>query len=155
MGETYVKGDLLAKRGTPLIDDTNDLCPGNVGGQIIGIPFVGAVTASGTSGSLYVGDVATTVTQICMPKAGSVVGLSVQAKTAVAAGHVTFTLVKGATDGTLSIALTTVTGSTLRKYTWVNKDLHTFAAGKNIGITFDSATTNTANKFAAVLWAEI
>jgi len=154
MGETFARGDFLSKNSTPVMDDTLDLCPGNVGGQIVPAVFGLAVTKSDTSGDCYYGDAAVSNTKFVPAKAGSIVGISVHAKTAVTLGHVTVIAVKGSTDvATAKIDINTTDAN--YNGTWFNKDLYTFSANKPLGVTFDAAATNTTNAIAVTLFVEM
>lgn len=144
MGETMVRGDFLVHRGVPVIDDTLDLCPGNVGGQIIAIPFTyqAATTISGTEMKLA----GSTCTKFHVPKAGSIVGASIYANTAIAGGHCTFTAYIGSTaSAAILFNMNTVAGETRSDYVWQNKDTDVFAAGDDLVVkmTSDTLTTST------------
>ena len=151
MGETLVRGDLLANRGVPLIDDTNDLCPGNVGGQIVPFSFklvCDATSAAGTK-MKFIGS----TNVYCIPyKPGSVVGISGWAHTALGASrHATFTVYKGATA-------TTMTGTLLASTQYITaskvKDAVTFAAGKKLSVLCEHAS-NTTYTMAATIFVEM
>jgi hypothetical protein len=159
MAESFARGDKLVDRGTPMIDASRDLCPGNVGGMIVSFPFVVSVTKTDTNADGYYNDVASSITRCVMPKAGSVVGISVQSKAAVAKGYTTFKVLKGTTDitstGLICTLNSAVAANTRTASAFVNKDLHTFAAGQPLGITVDCGASVTTNTFGATIFVEM
>ncbi len=151
--EVGTRADFLAKSGTPYIDSSGDLCPGNVGGQIVAVPFVLTVTGGSTSGDgLLAGS---TVTKFCPYKSGSIVGLSLYNDTAVTLGHVTATVFKGATTTGFATTLTTITGATTKNTASQVKDTDAFSAGDALSVHFDAAATNTAGTVLAMLFVEM
>lgn len=143
MGETYSNTNFLTHRGVPVIDDGPDLCPGNVGGHIVAIPFAYRVGAT-EDGTLmkYVGS---TVTKFETPKDGSLIGASFYANTACDAGHCTFTVHIGAvaSDAVL-FNMNSVAGETRSGYVWQNKDVDEFTAGQEISVVMNGATLTTS-----------
>jgi hypothetical protein len=153
------RGDYLAKRGTSLIDENNDLLPENVGGQVVGIPFTVINLAISQTGqdALFCGQ--TGITQVVAPKAGSIVGLSVRSNADITAGTATFeaTIAGTAISGTaLDCVLSDLVQGT---YKWQNKDVSgsTFAAGALLGVDATSSGTlaPVTLDYSIVLWIEI
>lgn len=143
MGEALFREDFLVRRGVPVIDDGPDLCSGNVGGQIIAIPFTYRVADTLTLTQMKL--VGSSVTKFYTPKAGSIVGASFYANTACDAGHCTFTVLVGATLSTVVLFnMNTVAGETRSDYVWQNKDIDTFTAGQQILVKMDSDTLTTS-----------
>jgi hypothetical protein len=140
MAETFARGDKLVDRGTPLIDASRDLCPGNVGGHIVGFPFFLVIDATSAAGTQmkYNG---TTGAYAIPYKAGSVVGISACASTALGTQACTFTVYNGTT--TTGFACNLVTSGQVTSASQ-NKDLDTFAAGDKINVLCEhtSATTD-------------
>jgi hypothetical protein len=162
----HVRGDFLSKRGAQVITDSLtytgtggvDGCSlgDNVDGQKILIPFKEAITAGDTGNDL--GDAglcgSATCTKWAAPKAGSVVGLSIYAPTAVATGHITATVYVGSTSTGFSVTLnTTVTHSAVATQA---KDTDTFAAGKLLSVKIMLGNTaSTANSIGGAFIVEI
>jgi len=159
MGESYSRGDIIVDRGTPIVDSSRDLCPGNVGGMIVSFPFVVSVTKTDTNADAYYNDVASSITRCVTPKGGSVVGISVQGKAAVAKGYTTFKVLKGTTDitstGLICTLNSAVAANTRTANVWVNKGLHTFSSGQPLGITVDCGASVTTNTFGVTLFVEM
>ncbi len=152
--EAFVRGDVLAHRGTPLIDDALDMCPNNVGGHIVAIPFTGAITGGDTGvNAAFAGS---TVTKFIPHKTGSIIGLSIYGNAAVTLGHVTATVYNGATAySTFTVNLTTGATFTRTDNDATVKDTYAFAAGDVLGLKLDCAATNTANSVGVTLFVEM
>jgi hypothetical protein len=161
MGETLERNDFMANRGVPLIDDLNDLCPGNVGGQIVAIPFTYTNLAAGVASpglaSLFCALAG--ASQVPAPKAGSIVGMSVMSNVDLTAGTANFiptiagTIISPA-GVTVALSDTVQSGTD-----WQNKDVtgSTFAAGALLGVNAwsDGALAPATADYAILLFIEI
>lgn len=91
-----------------------------------------------------------------MPKAGSIVGLSVNASADLTAGSVTVKAHKDGTEYAVASAPTLTLSDTVQEsYASVRRGAITFAAGEGIGVSYssttDAAPTNT-NDYDAVVY---
>ena len=144
MGETIARGDFLVDKGTPLIDSGNDLCPGNVGGQLVAYTFhrlnlttnMAAVVVPITGGN-------TTNAEFLMPRAGSLIGIAIQLS--AAAGTSTadaWATVNGTTQATLKAHLNAATAAIARqKAVQVVKDSVAVAQFERVGVKVTTGTT--------------
>jgi len=154
MGESSARDDFLLNNGTPYIDADGDLCPGNVGGQVLVINFHGVVDATETATAFNCGGA--TATQVAMPKAGSIVGLTVHASSVCAGGNATITVYNGTVAyGTITCAFNTTTGVTRTYTTWVNKDLYTFEAGDLLSAKHKNTGYENTSTHSVALFVEI
>lgn len=148
--ETWARSGFLAKKGTPVIDGGPDLCPNNVGGHIVALPFTLVADATSAAGTKmkYVGS---TNTYACPFKPGSVIGLGISAHTALgSARHATFTVYAGATSTGFSANLTATKQTT---YVAQAKDTDAFVAGKKLSVLCEYAS-NTTYTYTATLYIE-
>lgn len=154
--ETFARGDFLANRGTPLIDDTNDLCPNNVGGQIV--PFVLSGTYAGTKSAFALKFGESTLTRAVPFKDGSVIGLAVRLSTALTASDTTstFSVFRGATSTGVSVA---IAAGARQGYTAVVKDSGAaaqFSAGNLLTVRLTCSTiASSALTAQATIYAEM
>lgn len=98
-----------------------------------------------------------------MPKAGSVIGISVQASAEVTAGTVTFRAHKDGTEFAQSgypapILDDGTSGATQQSYASIRPGILTFSAGEGIGVSYtsttDAAPTNT-NDYNALVFCQL
>lgn len=98
-------------------------------------------------------------TLVVAPKAGSVVGISVQASAEVTAGSATFRAQKDGTEFAQSGYPAPIlnTTSTQQSYASIRPGILTFSAGEGLGVSYASATdcapTNT-NDYSATLFVQ-
>lgn len=151
----------LAKNGTAVITGgltyVGDLDPTNAGGMRVAFPFTRAVADTLTNQfALYSGS---TVTNVVMPKAGSVIGLSVALNTNITSVgmHVTFAVLKNATVTSLAVKIgqstTNVrygTATALMNASSANM----FAAGDRLSVRLNSDTMTTRTS-AITLFVEM
>lgn len=132
MGEAFSRGDILANRGTPLIDSGGDLCPGNVGGQLIHLPFGKADLTTGLDETavLPIGGAAALGADYPMVKAGSVIGVGFYSNAAITTGSIS---VYACINGTTKLLATLNTTNQSTAVTQ-NKDTDTFTAKQRIGV---------------------
>lgn len=137
--ESYARGDFLANRGTPLIDSGNDLCPNNVGGHKILIPFGMTSLATGLDGAVVApfGGTTDTLPEVLVDRPGSIVGIVARVNTAIATGTVDIVPSVNGTVKTLAAALTTAVQSSVATQA---KDEEAFAAGNRLGVKISTAT---------------
>jgi hypothetical protein len=127
-------------------------------GQLVGFPFFATnIVTAATNTDMAVGQA--TVTLLTMPKAGSIVGLSVDTNAAVTGGTCTFTPHKSSTEyaasGYPAPVLASTTGVTLASYVAVRKGICTFSAGDSVGVSYTTSTDlapSSTNEVNAVLW---
>jgi len=135
--EVFARGDVLANRGTPLIDSGNDLASNNVGGQKIFLPF-GRLNVTTNLTAVVVPPLGgnATLTEVLMDRPGSIIGLAVRANAAITVGSMTLF---ATLDGTTKM---TATLNTTDQATTVNqvKDTDAFSALGRIGVKITSAT---------------
>lgn len=148
--ETFARGDFLAKNSTPVIDSSLDLCPNNVGGHIVALPFILVIDATSAAGTKM--KFAGSTNTYAIPfKGGSVVGLAASAHTAFGASrHATFTVYNGTTSTGFAVNLTGTDQVTSAAQA---KDTDTFSAGAKLNVLCEhaSATTYTC---AAIVYIE-
>lgn len=97
-----------------------------------------------------------------MPKAGSVVGISVYASAAVTAGTATFRAQKDGTEfaqsGYPAPVLNSTAGTSQETYVSIRPGVLTFSADEALGVSYTSTTdmapTNT-NDFSVLLWVQL
>jgi hypothetical protein len=160
MGEAFARNAFLANRGVPLIDASNDLCPGNVGGHIVAFKFFATLSATNTGKVMSGVDVGgLTTIHVVSPKAGSIVGLALSLNTAMTAsdkGAISAQAWKGTTNTGVAVALS---GVMRKSSTWVNKDSSgtaIFAAGQYLKVKLvASSTVATALTAQATLFVEM
>ena len=125
-------------------------------GQLVGIPFFKAdlVTAASNTDMAFQ---STDHTLVTMPKAGSVVGISVRADAAITAGTITFRAHKAGTEFAQNgypapVLSTAATPGSQAVCTPRNL---TFAAGDGIGVSYSTSTDmapSSTNDVTAMLW---
>lgn len=129
-------------------------------GAIVALPFFAAnITASQTNTDIALSGGNTLVV---MPKAGSVVGLSVRMTAAVTAGTVSFRAHKDGTEfaqtGYINPALASTAGISQESYASIRPGVLTFSADEGVGVSYTSdatmAPTNT-NDVDAMLFVQL
>ena len=132
-------------------------------GAVVALVYgVANAVASQTNTDLTLSDATYVNTLATMPKGGSVVGISVQASTALTAGTCSFRAHKDGTEfaqsGYPNPGLNSVAGTTTESYATIRPGVLTFSADEAIGVSYTSdatfAPTNT-NDFAAILWVQL
>ena len=132
-------------------------------GAIVALPFgVANAVTNKTNEDLTFSDATYVNTLAVMPKAGSVVGVSIHASAAVTAGTVTFRAHKDGTEfaqsGYPAPALNSTSGTSQESYASIRPGVLTFSADEAVGISYtsttDAAPTNT-NDYAAILWVQL
>ena len=149
--EVFARGDFLANRGTPLIDSGNDLCPGNVGGQIV--PFVFTKSVADTMTGTEMAAAGSTVTEVNPYKAGSIIGMSLAMKTALITDtHASFTVYNGATSTGFVITL----NASADQYGTTSqvKDTDSFSANDKLTVQIHSDTMKTSTA-SVILFLEM
>jgi hypothetical protein len=131
-------------------------------GTIVALLFgVANAVASQTNTDLAAAD-ASGNTLVTMPKAGSVVGLSVRASAAMTAGTVSFKAHKDGTEfaqtGYPNPGLSSSASVTNESYATIRPGILTFSAGDAVGVSYTSdatfAPTNT-NDFSVALFVQL
>lgn len=127
-------------------------------GQLVALTFTVAnvVTAATDTDCVHA---QAGITLVTMPKAGSVVGLGVQASAAVTAGSCVFKAQKAGTEyaqsGYPSATMSSAYGSGLASYASIRRGVLTFSAGDSIGVSYTSSTDlapSSTDDFNAVLY---
>lgn len=145
--ESFTRAGFFSKRGTQIIDAGPDLCPNNVGGQIVALPFTLVCDATSAAGTKMKYAGSTNVYAVAF-KPGSVIGIGVGSNTALGASrHATCTVYVGATSTGFG---TTLPASNQFKYAAQAKDTDAFAAGKNISVLCEYASMTTYTVVATV-----
>lgn len=141
------RDDIIMIRGTPAVDATGDLCPGNVGGMKVALAFRQNFAA--TQSAVAMKAIGLTNTGYAMPKAGSVVGMSAYFAAALSSADkaVTFQIFKNTTGG--MTVVTAPSGQT--SYKTANKDTYAFAAGDKIFVKMTNSTIASAGLNAQAL----
>lgn len=147
--ETFSRDAFFAKRGTMVVDSGPDICPNNVGGHIVALPFTLVCDATNAGTKMkYAGS--TNVYAVPF-KPGSVIGIGVSANTALGASrHATFTVYAGATSTGFSA---TIPASGQSTYAAQAKDTDTFTVGKKLSIMAIWAS-NTTYTYVATVYIE-
>jgi len=129
-------------------------------GAIIPLVFGVANAATNQTNTDLTGAGADANTVHKMPKAGSVVGISVGGSAAVSAGTATFRAHKDGTEFAQSGYPAPVLNATNSgaSYATIRPGVLTFSAGDGLGVSYSSSTdmapTNT-NDYSAVLWVQL
>lgn len=128
-------------------------------GAIVALPFgVANAVTNKTNEDLAAADAGAN-TLLVAPKAGSVVGISVQSSAGIAAGSATFRAQKDGTEFAQSGYPAPVLDATntQKSYASIRPGVLTFAAGDGLGVSYTSTTdldpTNT-NDFSVLLFVQ-